>query len=319
MSNLKYICVQPRLLYYAWQLEVMINNFLKHGVNPDDMHILVAYSQDKNDKTNNLELVELYNKLTDAFPSVNFFYYEDDRVNPSYIPSVRPNILKKHFAKFPELEQSVIFYHDCDIVLTKSPNFNELLNDDVWYMSDTNSYLNYDYIVSKGEDIYKKMCEIVGIDESIPKENRSNAGGAQYIMKNVNSNFWEKVELDCEELYKFFLKDEPKKLKLNPSYHPIQSWTSDMWAVLWNAWKLGNKTKLHPYLDFTWAPDPISRWDDNLIFHNAGVVSDGNLFYKGKYLNTLPYNIEDTFSKSNASYNYYKEIVETAQKSCLRN
>ena len=32
MKNLRYICVQPRILYYAWQVEVMINNFIKNGI-----------------------------------------------------------------------------------------------------------------------------------------------------------------------------------------------------------------------------------------------------------------------------------------------
>ena len=37
MKNLRYICVQPRILYYAWQVEVMINNFIKHGINPNNI------------------------------------------------------------------------------------------------------------------------------------------------------------------------------------------------------------------------------------------------------------------------------------------
>ena len=42
MKNLRYICVQPRILYYAWQVEVMINNFIKHGINPNNIDIVVA-------------------------------------------------------------------------------------------------------------------------------------------------------------------------------------------------------------------------------------------------------------------------------------
>ena len=42
--NLRYICVQPRILYYVWQVEVMINNFLKNGVNPNNIDILVAWN-----------------------------------------------------------------------------------------------------------------------------------------------------------------------------------------------------------------------------------------------------------------------------------
>jgi hypothetical protein len=42
------------------------------------------------------------------------------------------------------------------------------------------------------------MCEIVGIDTIIPKLMNSNSGGAQYILKNIDWQYWEKVELDSE-------------------------------------------------------------------------------------------------------------------------
>ena len=50
-------------------------------------------------------------------------------------------------------------------------------------MSDTISYIGYDYIKSKGDDILKTMLDIVGIDEDVVKNNQNNSGGAQYILK----------------------------------------------------------------------------------------------------------------------------------------
>ena len=314
---MKYICVQPRLVYYAWQLEVMLNSFLKHGVDRNDIHILVAYSPDQNDRTNHQDVVDLYTKLINKFHGVKFLFYKDTRVNPSYISSVRPNILKKHFANFPELEKEVIFYHDCDIVFTKPPDFSKFLNDKIWYMSNTEGYIGSRYIKEKGEDIFQSMCKIVGIDPKIPKIMESNSGGAQYIMKNLTSAFWEKVEMDSESLYKFFLEDEPKKMTENPRYHPIQKWTSDMWAVLWNAWYFEHETKVDKYLTFTWATEMVESWNENLVFHNAGVVNMGDHFYKGVFMNSLPYSLENTFNPKFASYNYFLEIMETAKNSCL--
>jgi hypothetical protein len=104
---------------------------------------------------------------------------------------------------------------------------------------------------------------------------------------------------------------------MSPSYHPIQKWTSDMWSVLWNGWYFGYTIKVDPYLNFTWATDPISKWNDNLIYHNAGVVGTGSNFYKGEFMNTLPYFISDTFSKDSASYNYFKEVIEIGKNTCL--
>ena len=316
-NTLKYICVQPRLVYYAWQLEVMINNFISNGIAPQDIQILVAYSPDQSDRTNHDDVVDLFGKLRMKFPTVGFFFYKDTRVNPTYISSIRPNILKQHFKYFPELKNSAVFYHDCDMIFSGKPDFSKFVHNNIWYLSDTVGYIGTRYIRSKGEDIYEKMCEIVGIDRKIPIIMESNSGGAQYLMKGLTSEYWEKVEKYSESLYRYFSQIEPIKLAENPSYHPIQRWTSDMWAVLWNAWYFEHETKVDPYFNFTWATDPIEKWDKNVIFHNAGVVGPGELFFKGSYLNSLPYFVEDTFDKTKASYNYFKEIKSTGQNSCL--
>jgi hypothetical protein len=316
MKNLRYICAQPRLLYYAWQVEVMINNFIKHGINPNNIDILVAWNP--NDLTSTPENIEVWNKLATHYSSVRFFFYQDTRQQPiHYISSIRPNILKQHFKAHSELESEVIFYHDCDVVFTKSPNWNKFLNDKIWYLSDTNSYINYDYIISKGQDVYDRMCKIIQINPLIPQLMNSNSGGAQYILKNINAEFWENVELDCEDLFYYITRLNEQKIKEDPSHHPLQIWCADMWAVLWNGWLRGNETKVVPEMNFSWATDSKNRWEETTIFHNAGVTESGNYFYKGEYINDLPYNVEDTFNENFCSKLYFNEIKETAQKSCL--
>ena len=329
MKNLRYICVQPRLLYYAWQVEVMINNFLKYGINPNNIDILVAWNP--NDLTTSVQAnVDAWNKLAAHYSSVRFFFYQDTREQPiHYISSVRPNVLKQHFKAHPELESEAIFYHDCDIVFTRTPNWIPFLNNNTWYLSDTNSYINYDYIISKGQDVYNKMCEIVQIDPLIPRLMNSNSGGAQYLMKNVDWTFWEYVERDSEKLFKEITDLNNEKIQLDrhtmpegearQPYHPLQIWCADMWAVLWNGWLAGNETKVVSEMDFSWATDSINRWDETTIYHNAGATcSCGGLFYKSLYMDSLPYSIEiEKFNKEKNCYNYVLEIKETAQKSCL--
>ena len=318
MKNLRYICVQPRILYYAWQVEVMINNFIKHGINPNNIDILVAWNP--NDDTSKPENIEAWNKLASHYISVRFFFYQDTREQPIYyISSVRPNILKQHFKAHPQLESEAIFYHDCDVVFSQPPNFNAFLSDDIWYLSNTNSYINYDYIISKGQDIYDKMCEITEMHPIIPGLMNSNSGGAQYIMKNIDWTFWESVEHDSEKLFKEITELNNIKKAADPKYHELQIWCADMWAVLWNGWLEGNETKVVPEMDFSWATDSINRWDETTIYHNAGsTCSCGGLFYKSLYMDSLPYSIEiEKFSKEKNCYNYVLEIKETAQKSCL--
>jgi hypothetical protein len=318
MKNLRYICVQPRILYYAWQVEVMINNFIKHNINPNNIDILVAWNP--NDDTSKPENIETWNKLASHYNSVRFFFYQDTREQPiHYISSIRPNILKQHFKAHPQLESEAIFYHDCDIVFTQTPNWTPFLNDNIWYLSNTNSYINYDYIISKGFEVYDKMCKIVQMDPIIPKLMNSNSGGAQYLMKNVDWVFWEFVERDSEKLFKEITDLNNHKKAADPNYHELQIWCADMWAVLWNGWNFGNETKVVPEMDFSWATDPSSRWNETTIYHNAGATCGcGGTFYKALYMDLLPYGLNaEKFDKEKNCYNYVLEIQETAKISPL--
>jgi hypothetical protein len=294
----------------------MINNFIEQGINPNNIDILVAWNP--NDKTSDPENKDPWNKLASHYSNVRFFFYQDSRQQPiHYISSIRPNILKQHFKAHPELVSEAIFYHDCDMVFTKPPNWNQFLNDDIWYLSNTNSYINYDYIKSKGTDIYYQMCSIVGIEPIIPQLMNSNSGGAQYIMKNINHAYWNKVEKDSEQLYYQITQLNNQKKQDDPSHHPLQIWCADMWAVLWNGWLFGNETKVVPEMNFCWATDSKNRWEETTIFHNAGVTGPGEYFYKGDYMNSLPYNVENTVDEQFCSKLYYQEIKKVETKTCL--
>jgi len=317
MKNLRYICAQPRLVYYAWQVEVMINNFIKRGINPNNIDIVVAWNP--NDDTSKPETIEMWNKLSSHYNTVRFFFYQDTREQPiRYISSIRPNVLKQHFKAHPELQYESIFYHDCDIAFTKNPDFSKFLDDDIWYLSDTNSYINYDYIISKGQDVYDKMCEIVKMPKMIPKLMNENSGGAQYILKNIDWKFWDKVELDSEKLYYEITQLNIQKKAADPSHHELQIWCADMWAVLWNGWIKGNETEVVKEMDFCWGTDSINRWEETTIYHNAGVTCTcGGKFYKASYRESLPYNLSLRTSDDNCSHLYYQEIKEVETKTCL--
>jgi hypothetical protein len=295
----------------------MINNFIKSGINPNNIDIVVAWNPD--DDTSKSEVVEMWNKLASHYNTVRFFFYQDTRKKPiHYISSVRPNALKQHFKAYPELNNEAIFYHDCDIAFTKSVNFNHLKDDNVCYLSNTNSYINYDYIISKGQDVYDKMCEIVGMPKIIPKLMNENSGGAQYILKNVDWKYWEKVETDCENLYKEISALNAMKKAEDPSHHELQIWCADMWAVLWNLWLQGQNTVVTKDLDFCWGTDTPNRWEETAIYHNAGVTCTcGGKFYKANYRDSLPYNLNLRTSDNNCSHLYYQEIKETEKKTCL--
>jgi hypothetical protein len=286
----------------------MINNFSAMGINPNNIDIVCW-----RDGSIPIEWSKLANNY-----AARFFFYDDTRENKNYVSSIRPNILKQHFKKFPELEQDAIFYHDCDIVFTKPIEWYKFLYDDKWYGSDTRFYIGYEYIMSKGEQVLDAMCNIVGIDKEIIKENERNSIGAQYLMKGIGWKFWDNVERNCERLYKEISEVSANIKADNPVYHELQIWCADMWAVLWNAWKMRAHTECHPNMDFSWATSNEEDYKRMNIFHNAGITgNDKGKFYKAEYMNTLPYNENLEITPNTASWYYWNEIQKTAKKSVL--
>lgn len=281
----------------------MIHNFRKNGIQSEQIHILLGAGKDYYE--------EYWNKFKEKYSNIVIEVYQDDRVNPMYVPSLRPHILKQHFKKHQYLQENAVFYHDCDMLFTQPVNWQKFIDDDTWYVSNTISYLGAEYVKSKKLNIFQEMCDIIGVDAQFVEQQENNSGGAQYIMKNVTSEFWEKVERDCEELTKYFNKKVSEYHNI-PHYHPIQSWTADMWAVLWNGWRFGHNIKVVPEMDFCWATDNISNWDRLKIFHNAGVMpNDKKLFFKGYYMVEYPRGLDiNQYDNQYCSYRYIQEIKE---------
>jgi hypothetical protein len=280
------------------------------GVNPNLIDIVCAID--------NGVIPKDWQELQSCYNYVRFFFYNDLREDKIYIPSVYFNLMKQHIVARPEIQNDVLFVHDSDIVFTKEPKFQSMVAGDAWYLSDTKFYINYDYIQQKGNHIYEKMCDIVGIDKLIPKLMNNNSGGAQYIVKNTTYEFWDKVEKDSVKLYKYFCDEEPNYVKKHDGDYPIQKWTAGMWSFLWNAWYFGHETIVDDRMGFGWVTNPYSDVKQYPILHNAGVLeSNTDLFYKGNYINELPYNKNINVSSDRASYYYWNEICSTAKMSCL--
>jgi hypothetical protein len=312
LKNLRFVCAQPASLYYAWQVEVMLNNFMEMGVNPNFIDI-VCWKQ-------NGVVPEEWSKLASGYPA-RFFFYDDMRETRHYISSIRPNILKQHWAAYPTLKDEAIFYHDSDIIFSKPISewiSDEILTDEEWYGSDTRWYIAHSYIIGKGQQIIDKMCEIMELSEELISDNEMNAIGAQYLMKNVDYEYWDRVERDCEQLFRQVTDLNNQIKSTDPSYHELQIWCSDMWAVLWGAWRRGCKTNCLPEFEFSWGTSTEDDFHKLNIMHNAGVTSPAqNLFYKAQYMNSLPYNAELTINDNTASKKYWECIEKTAAKSVL--
>jgi len=312
MKNLRFVSAQPAIPYYTWQVEVMLNNFLEMGVNLNNVDV-VCWKEDGT-------IPEAWSKLANNY-AARFFFYDDTRVTKHYISSIRPNILKQHWEQHPYLKDETIFYHDCDIIFTKPISewiTEEMINDNKWYGSDTRWYISHNYIKSKGEDVLDLMCDIVGIDKKLVEANELNSIGAQYIMKGISYYFWDRVEKECEILFKDVSQLNGKKKQSEPTHHELQIWCADMWAVLWNGWKMGYETICDDRLQFSWGTSLKDEYEKFNIMHNAGITdSKSGKFYKAEYMNTLPYLAELDIKEDTASWYYWQWVKKTGEKSVL--
>jgi hypothetical protein len=294
MKDLKFIQACPDDTYYTWQVHLWIESLKEIG--HSDKAISLIFTP-KGRKRN-----EKWKQIVDLYPEAEFHFYDDEddinRLIGIYIPVLRPYVLWKHFKAHPELSDKAIFYCDSDILFTKDFNLDKFLEDDVNYLSDTNSYINASYFDSKikqvipekleeykSRDVLGEISSIVGISREIAEANNNDSGGAQYLLKNIDADFWKKVMTDCI-LIRTYLQKINREFFRNEN-EGFQSWCADMWAVLWNIWLRNKQTSVVKELDFTWATDPISKLDTNTIFHNAGITGTEMYgypcFYKGKY------------------------------------
>jgi len=290
MENLIFVSAQPDLPYFHWQIKLYIHNFVKHGINPKNIHVILGILQGQIEPSDGA--IEILKQ------GVNLHFYKDEREKKLYIPSIKPYLIHKWIEQ-DESRGKQFFLHDSDIILTKESNFKNLLNDDIIYLSDTKNYIGYDYLKScstkyeknfpncKTEQLIDDMCEVIGVDKELIIKNKENSGGAQYIIKNTDSNFWKKVYEDSTEMYHkmtIFQKRYPLKKG------SVQTWTAEMWSLLWNLWKLGHETKISEELDFVWGTDNIQKFFEKPILHMAGVTEDMKYrkFFKGDFINKNP-------------------------------
>jgi hypothetical protein len=333
MKELNFIQVCPDDDYYIWQVHLWLESLKERGLS--DRAISLIFTPNYRERSTKWEY------LKDLYPEAQFHFYKDEhkmsKLLGVYIPILRPYTLMRFFKDYPEMENKAIFYCDCDILFTEKFDLTPFIEDEVCYISDTKSYISASYFDSKLKDVhpdrleeYKKRdilnetCELVGISREIAEKWNEHSGGAQYLLKNINWEFWDKVITDCIKI-RIHLQNVNKEF-FESENKGFQSWCADMWAVLWNLWLQNKETKVVKELDFAWSSDGIKRLDSVGILHNAGIVSstqgDIPVFYKGTYHQGknpfkdphLEIVLNDEKSKTLCSYYYAKKLFEIKDK-----
>jgi len=333
MKQLKFLQACPDDDYYIWQTHLWLESLKQLG--KSDKAISLIFTPDYrefNTKWKELELL---------YPEAEFFFHKDtDKIGKLigiYIPIIRPYILMKYFELHPKMKEKAIFYCDCDILFTDKFNIDSYLDDDINYLSNTNSYINASYFDSKVKDVkpelveeYKQRdildeaCKLVGINREIAVKYNEHSGGAQYLLKNIDSEFWKKVLTDCIRI-RVYLQQTNKQFFENEN-KGFQSWCADMWSVLWNLWKTEAETKVIPEMEFAWSSDSIDKLKNTTILHNAGIVGrlqgDISVFYKGDYHqgkspfkdSHLEFVYNDEKSKTLCNHYYVTKLINLKQK-----
>ena len=294
MKDLKFLCAQPDDAYYTWQVHTWLESLRSIGYS--DKAIVLVFTPIDRIKNNK------WQEIVDLYPEAEFFFYKDNdgitKLINMYVSVLRPYILMKYFQAKPDMVNKALFYCDCDVVFTDKFDISDYIDDDVCYLSDTNSYINASYFDSKirdvredkledykNTDVLSEVTSLVGITREICEKNNLHSGGAQYLLKGIGASFWEKCIGDCI-MIRQYLQNVNRQFFENEN-RGYQSWCADMWAVLWNLWLREKETRVIPEMEFAWSTDNIKKLDSVGILHNAGIASnvlgDIPVFYKGLY------------------------------------
>jgi hypothetical protein len=332
-KELKFLTVQPDDNYYVWQVHTWLESL--KNINKSDKAVVIVFTPDFR------EFNEKWKEVEALYPESEFSYIKDtdgiSKLIGIYIPIIRPYCLMKYFNAHPDMVSKAVFYCDCDVVFTDRFNIDEYIDDDVCYLSDTNSYINASYFDSKindvlpeklneymKADILSEVTSLVGINREICELNNDHSGGAQYLLKNIGASFWEKMIGDCITIT-YYLKNVNKQF-FESENKGFQVWCADMWALLWNLWFREQETRIIPAMNFAWSSDHIDKLANVGILHNAGITSNtqGDIptFYKGNYHNNnSPFNdvylqkvLNDERSKTLCNHHYLQQMFNVKNK-----
>lgn len=289
---MRFVLCQPANIRFQWEVEVCVTNLLKLGYN----EITVLFARD--DSSVEKYMTEKYKDV--AGVEVHFIDVNHNVTN-AYHPAIKPYLWWK------ALDQGLLhwsgqyLYMDSDVILRERLDESKLQGwTGEWLGSDCSHYLDYDYVMrcKHGEYILNRMAEICNVSPFWIKHLKGFPG-AQWLVVNPDERYWHKVYENSLKIYEF--------LKVVDS--DIQKWTAEMWAQVYTMADFGITPTVSDELDFAWATDPIERYYETKLLHNAGVTFDQkNLFFKGSYTHKSPFNDQLPYDETRCSSKYVDAI-----------
>jgi len=259
---MNYITAFPSLERFLWEAKTYIYSLEKLNVSKDNIFIITT--------NDNMDVV---NKLVGL--GVHVFSYDDSRNDKSYIPSLKPFLFWRFLKDNPLMQDEIFFYHDSDVIFLKE--FTSYITEPELgyiYGSDCNGYMNLDYMITctNSDKVFDTIIKIVGLSYTDLDILNDSSIGAQYVIPQPTIELFEKIYYDSNKIY-----HAVDKIDTN-----FQKWVAEMYATLWNFVYFGYSPLVSNELDFAWSTD--EKYNNQKILHNAGIVDDKELFFKGKYL-----------------------------------
>ena len=126
----------------------------------------------------------------------HFTVIKDERIqkHKAYAVTMKPYLVRKFMEMYPHMQRETFFYTDPDVVFTKQMDFSDFLKDDIWYLSNTKSYVDSKYIKGQSPELFKELCAIAGVSPRMVEANDHAAGGAQWIIKHGWPDMWDEIE-----------------------------------------------------------------------------------------------------------------------------
>lgn len=300
MKNLTAVIAVSNVKSQIYQLEMLFESMRDYNFKYP-VHLLVYKVTEQE------PWMKEWDELNALYPEIQIFKYSDNDslkgLLAAYHNLHRFFSLREHFKQH---NLDAILYLDSDIIFTKELNIDDLIQDDINYGADINSYNNWTYFTSKRSMVREnrleewdtskplnKFWKSFDLEEETVKKFDNNTAGVPFLLKNVDWQFFDEclnrtvpLKKTLDSMNHWYMKGQTPQERSNNGF---QSFCADMIVIWYLLWNRGRETKVDNRLNFTWATADISEVEKNGSIHNAGITPEmqSYAFYKGRYISGI--------------------------------
>lgn len=227
-----------------------------------------------------------------------------------YNPAMKPWLVGKWLERYPERADQPLVLMDPDVVPTGATRMPDP-TPTTWWGTDTDWYTGPGYLQSKGDGVWRGLCDIVGVD---PDEAAQWPGiGAQYAFVGQPAEFWSTVAVKSVEAYNWMVKTAKQFTPVLPDGTkglPVQAWCSEMYVMQLEMIRRGIEPTARPEMDMVWANGPAADWERAGFFHDAGIVDPEPGHFHKQSFQVSPWGRRKAVSPDSASARYVDLIRE---------